>query len=39
MSEGELKSIEDLKLQLAHRQVWMASSIHNGEEEGELSGT
>ncbi|KAF3441738.1 hypothetical protein FNV43_RR15653 [Rhamnella rubrinervis] len=33
MSEGEVKSIEDLKVQLAHRQVWMASSIHNGEEE------
>nr|XP_023913349.1 probable 3-deoxy-D-manno-octulosonic acid transferase, mitochondrial [Quercus suber] len=32
-SEGELRSIQDLKLQLAHRQVWMASSIHRGEEE------
>ncbi|KAG7961278.1 hypothetical protein I3843_09G007200 [Carya illinoinensis] len=33
VSEGELRSIEDLKLELAHRQVWMASSIHRGEEE------
>ncbi|KAB1221237.1 putative 3-deoxy-D-manno-octulosonic acid transferase, mitochondrial [Morella rubra] len=33
VSEEELRSIEDLKLQLAHRQVWMASSIHRGEEE------
>lgn len=32
-SEGELRSVQDLKLQLAHRQVWMASSIHRGEEE------
>lgn len=32
-SEGELRSLQDLKLQLAHRQVWMASSIHRGEEE------
>ncbi|XLS46634.1 hypothetical protein HN51_020992, partial [Arachis hypogaea] len=27
------KSIDDLRLQLAHKQVWMASSIHRGEEE------
>lgn len=26
--------IEDLKLLLAHKKVWMASSIHKGEEEG-----
>ncbi|KAF3960077.1 hypothetical protein CMV_015177 [Castanea mollissima] len=32
-SEGELRSTQDLRLQLAHRQVWMASSIHRGEEE------
>lgn len=31
-----MRSIEDLKEQFAHRQVWMASSIHKGEEEGEL---
>lgn len=35
-SEGELRSIQDLKLQLAHRQVWMASSIHRGEEESQF---
>ncbi|EXC33896.1 hypothetical protein L484_012784 [Morus notabilis] len=33
ISEGEMRSIESLKVQLAHRQVWMASSIHKGEEE------
>ncbi|KAL4306312.1 hypothetical protein AHAS_Ahas16G0165700 [Arachis hypogaea] len=27
------KSIDDLRLHLAHKQVWMASSIHRGEEE------
>ncbi|XP_024955953.1 probable 3-deoxy-D-manno-octulosonic acid transferase, mitochondrial isoform X4 [Citrus sinensis] len=31
-SEGDIGSIEDLKASLAHRQVWMASSIHRGEE-------
>ena len=36
LSEGERRSIEDLKLQLANRRVWMASSIHKGEEEGEI---
>ncbi|BFG38732.1 hypothetical protein CerSpe_250060 [Prunus speciosa] len=33
ISEGEIRSIEDLKVHLAHRKVWMASSIHKGEEE------
>ncbi|PON56115.1 3-deoxy-D-manno-octulosonic-acid transferase, N-terminal [Parasponia andersonii] len=33
VSEDEMKTIEDLKVQLAHRPVWMASSIHKGEEE------
>ncbi|ESR52381.1 hypothetical protein CICLE_v10032390mg [Citrus x clementina] len=33
-SEGDIGSIEDLKASLAHRQVWMASSIHRGEEKG-----
>ncbi|KAJ7976040.1 3-deoxy-D-manno-octulosonic-acid transferase [Quillaja saponaria] len=33
VSEGEIKSLDNLKVQLAHRQVWMASSIHSGEEE------
>lgn len=32
-SDKEMKSIEDLREQLVHRQVWMASSIHRGEEE------
>ncbi|KAK2987900.1 hypothetical protein RJ640_003167 [Escallonia rubra] len=27
------RSMEDLQMQLANRQVWMASSIHKGEEE------
>ncbi|KMZ72413.1 3-deoxy-D-manno-octulosonic acid transferase, family GT30 [Zostera marina] len=31
--EVENRKIKDLKLQLAERQVWMASSIHPGEEE------
>ncbi|KAF2289797.1 hypothetical protein GH714_038666 [Hevea brasiliensis] len=31
-SNGETGSIEDLKGQLASRHVWMASSIHRGEE-------
>ncbi|TYK07372.1 putative 3-deoxy-D-manno-octulosonic acid transferase [Cucumis melo var. makuwa] len=33
MSEEEIKKVEDLRAQLAHRQAWMASSIHKGEEE------
>ncbi|KAL5545957.1 hypothetical protein UlMin_005644 [Ulmus minor] len=33
ISEGEMNSIEGLKIQLAQRRVWMASSIHKGEEE------
>ncbi|XP_030492706.2 probable 3-deoxy-D-manno-octulosonic acid transferase, mitochondrial [Cannabis sativa] len=33
VSEEEMRSIEDLKVQLACRKVWMASSIHKGEEE------
>lgn len=33
ISERDMRSIEDLKEQFAHRQVWMASSIHKGEEE------
>ncbi|KAF8403201.1 hypothetical protein HHK36_011300 [Tetracentron sinense] len=32
-SNKESRSIEDLQQQLAHRRVWMASSIHKGEEE------
>ncbi|XP_022925547.1 probable 3-deoxy-D-manno-octulosonic acid transferase, mitochondrial isoform X2 [Cucurbita moschata] len=33
MSVAEIKKVEDLRAQLAQRQVWMASSIHRGEEE------
>ncbi|XP_052176413.1 probable 3-deoxy-D-manno-octulosonic acid transferase, mitochondrial isoform X2 [Diospyros lotus] len=33
MSGRDRKCIEDLRVQLAPRQVWMASSIHKGEEE------
>ncbi|OWM82488.1 hypothetical protein CDL15_Pgr002063 [Punica granatum] len=36
VSTEEVSCINDLKLQLAHKKVWMASSIHSGEEEGEL---
>ncbi|XP_057983348.1 probable 3-deoxy-D-manno-octulosonic acid transferase, mitochondrial [Malania oleifera] len=32
VSNEELKRIEDLQLQLAHRRLWLASSIHRGEE-------
>ncbi|CAI9760632.1 unnamed protein product [Fraxinus pennsylvanica] len=31
--EGEKSILEDLQVQLAHRKVWMASSIHKGEED------
>ncbi|XP_065857481.1 probable 3-deoxy-D-manno-octulosonic acid transferase, mitochondrial [Euphorbia lathyris] len=31
-STEEVESIEDLKGQLAHRQVWVAASLHRGEE-------
>ncbi|CAN6718855.1 unnamed protein product [Malus baccata var. baccata] len=33
ISEGEIKNMQDLKVRCAHRKVWMASSIHKGEEE------
>ncbi|KAK6140100.1 hypothetical protein DH2020_026098 [Rehmannia glutinosa] len=33
ISEGDKKSLEEFQAQLSHRKVWMASSIHNGEEE------
>ncbi|XP_062117477.1 probable 3-deoxy-D-manno-octulosonic acid transferase, mitochondrial [Humulus lupulus] len=33
ISEEEMRSIEDLKMQLDRRKIWMASSIHKGEEE------
>ncbi|EEF33745.1 probable 3-deoxy-D-manno-octulosonic acid transferase, mitochondrial [Ricinus communis] len=32
-SNGETGSIDDLKGELTHRQVWMAASIHRGEEQ------
>lgn len=34
ISEGVKKSLEEFQAQLSHRKVWMASSIHKGEEEG-----
>ncbi|KAL7096712.1 hypothetical protein ACP275_10G096700 [Erythranthe tilingii] len=33
VSEGEKKGLEELEAQLSGRKVWMASSIHKGEEE------
>lgn len=33
-SDREVEILEDLKLQLVDRPVWMASSIHKGEEKG-----
>ncbi|KAA8518637.1 hypothetical protein F0562_016111 [Nyssa sinensis] len=33
ISDRDMRSFEDLRVQLAPRQVWMASSIHRGEEE------
>ncbi|KAL0374959.1 UNVERIFIED_CONTAM: putative 3-deoxy-D-manno-octulosonic acid transferase, mitochondrial [Sesamum radiatum] len=36
ISEGDKKSLEEFQAQLSHRKVWMASSIHKGEEKGEL---
>eukprot|EP00261_Vitis_vinifera_P022462 XP_010654029.1 PREDICTED: probable 3-deoxy-D-manno-octulosonic acid transferase, mitochondrial isoform X2 [Vitis vinifera] len=33
ISKRGVQSIEELKVQLAHRRVWMVSSIHRGEEE------
>ncbi|XP_045809978.1 probable 3-deoxy-D-manno-octulosonic acid transferase, mitochondrial [Trifolium pratense] len=33
VDESSRKSIDNLRLQLSHKQVWMASSIHRGEEE------
>ncbi|XP_010243383.1 PREDICTED: probable 3-deoxy-D-manno-octulosonic acid transferase, mitochondrial isoform X1 [Nelumbo nucifera] len=32
-SKKEIRSVEDLQLQLVNRPVWMAASIHKGEEE------
>ncbi|XP_034694555.1 probable 3-deoxy-D-manno-octulosonic acid transferase, mitochondrial isoform X2 [Vitis riparia] len=32
ISKRGVQSIEELKVQLAHRRVWMVSSIHRGEE-------
>ncbi|XP_077235888.1 KDO transferase A isoform X2 [Tasmannia lanceolata] len=36
--EKENTNMEDLQMQLTHRPFWMASSLHKGEEEGELRG-
>ena len=35
ISKRGVQGIEELKVQLAHRRVWMVSSIHRGEEEGQ----
>ncbi|KAL6559256.1 hypothetical protein OROHE_006625 [Orobanche hederae] len=32
-SEGDKKSLEEFQAQLSHRKIWMASSIHKGEED------
>ncbi|GFP94435.1 probable 3-deoxy-d-manno-octulosonic acid transferase mitochondrial [Phtheirospermum japonicum] len=32
-AEGDKKSLEEFKAQLSNRKVWMASSIHKGEED------
>lgn len=34
ISLGVKKSLVEFQAQLSHRKVWMASSIHKGEEEG-----
>lgn len=34
ISGGDKKSLEVFQAQLSHRKVWIASSIHKGEEEG-----
>lgn len=33
VNECGKRNTENLRLQLSHKQVWMASSIHRGEEE------
>ncbi|GLT89900.1 hypothetical protein SLE2022_078610 [Rubroshorea leprosula] len=33
LSMEEVGSMEELKVQLAHKRIWMAASIHRGEEE------
>ncbi|KAG9458615.1 hypothetical protein H6P81_003123 [Aristolochia fimbriata] len=33
VSETECKKVEDMQLLLSHRQIWMASSLHMGEEQ------
>uniref|UniRef100_A0A803MQQ0 3-deoxy-D-manno-octulosonic-acid transferase N-terminal domain-containing protein n=1 Tax=Chenopodium quinoa TaxID=63459 RepID=A0A803MQQ0_CHEQI len=35
-STNSLKGVKDFLAQLNHREVWMASSVHKGEHEGEL---
>jgi hypothetical protein len=36
--ENEVSTIKDLQQQFSNRLVWMAASIHRGEEEGKHSG-
>lgn len=33
-NEGDQRALEELQVQLMNRKVWMASSIHKGEEKG-----
>lgn len=36
LSMEEVGSMEELKVQLAHKRSWMAASIHRGEEESQF---
>lgn len=33
-NEGDQRALEELQVQLMNRKIWMASSIHKGEEKG-----
>lgn len=35
-AEGDQRALEELQVQLMNRKVWMASSIHKGEEKGKF---
>jgi hypothetical protein len=36
--DNEASTVKDLQQQFSNRPVWMAASIHRGEEEGKRSG-
>lgn len=38
-AENQVNEIKDLQQQFSNRPLWMAASIHRGEEEGKNSGT